>query len=145
MAIGIVSTALFIYEHFWLSDLLMAVAVGLYILLWLVYLERVLRAPRKIWQDLTNPATTFGFFTIVAGSNGLGVRFLFHHWVLAAKILGTVGILSWTMLFYTAMTVLIAGPAVKKSVVNGGWLIAMIDVDPLGPWGLPSTLSLLDS
>lgn len=143
MATGIVSTALFIYQHFWLSDILMAVAVGLYVLLWFVYVERAFSSPHKIWQDLTNPATTFGFFTIVAGSNVLAVRFLFQHWVLAAKILGTVGIISWAVLFYTVMTILIAGPAVKKSAVNGGWLIAivaeesiatyfaaMIDVDP---------------
>lgn len=143
MATGIVSTALFIYKHIWLSDILLAIGSGLYVLLWVVYLERAWRAPRKIWHDLTNPASTFGFFTIVAGSNVLAVRFLFQHWVLAAKILGAIGIIFWAALFYTVMTVLITGPAVKKSDVNGGWLIAivaeesiatylaaMVDVDP---------------
>lgn len=143
MATGIVSTGLIIYHHVWVSDVLMAIGVAVYVMLWFVYIKRAVSVPRQLWQDLTNPASTFGFFTIVAGSNVLAVRFLFQHWVLAAKILGTIGILTWAVLFYTVMTVLITGPAVRKVDVNGGWLIAivaeesiatyfaaMVDVDP---------------
>ncbi len=143
MATGIVSTGLVIYHHVRLSDVLMAIGVALYVMLWFVYIKRAVSFPRQLWQDVTNPASTFGFFTIVAGSNVLAVRFLFQHWVLAAKVLGTIGILTWAILFYTVMTVLITGPAVRKVDVNGGWLIAivaeesiatyfaaMVDVDP---------------
>ncbi|PSR21964.1 MAG: C4-dicarboxylate ABC transporter [Sulfobacillus acidophilus] len=126
MATGIVSTALFIYRQYWPSDILMGIGMGLYVWLWFYYLHRTVHDPRKMWQDFINPATVFGFFTIVAGSNVLAVRFLLQHWVLAAKVLGTIGIVLWAVLFYTAMTILITGKAAREVDVNGGWLIAIV-------------------
>lgn len=126
MATGIVSTVLSLYHHQWLSDVLMAVAILLYLVLWYSYVARSIKAPRDMWRDLSNPATAFGFFTIVAGSNVLAVRFIFADWVGLSMVLGTIALVAWAVLFYTVMTVLITGPAIELSSVNGGWLIAIV-------------------
>ncbi len=126
MATGIVSTVLLLYHHYWISDALMAVAAALYLVLWYTYIARAMAAPREMWKDLTGPSTAFGFFTIVAASNVLAVRFIFEHWVGLSIILGTVGLGIWAVLFYTVMTALVTGPAIDLSSVNGGWLIAIV-------------------
>ncbi len=126
MATGIVSTMLFLYRSQWLSDTLMAVAVLMYLALWYSYGSRTIKAPRAMWDDLSNPATAFGFFTIVAASNVLAVRFIFADWVGLSMVLGGIGLAAWAVLFYTIMTVMITGPAIKLSSVNGGWLIAIV-------------------
>ncbi len=126
MATGIVSTALFLYHRQELSDALMVVTMALYLFLWYRYVARFIKAPSDMWADLTNPATAFGFFTIVAGSNVLGVRFVFAGWVTPSVVLGAIALVVWMVLFYTVMTVLIIGPAVELSSVNGGWLIAVV-------------------
>ncbi len=126
MATGIVSTAMFIYHQIWLSDILLAIGVGLYLVLWYAYAGRLVLAPREMWRNLTDPSTTFGFFTIVAGSNVLAVRFMLAHWVGLSVVFGTIGLVSWAVLFYTVMTALITGPAADLTSVNGGWLIAIV-------------------
>ncbi len=126
MATGIVSTALFLYHRQELSDALMAVAMVLYLFLSYWYVARFVKAPGDMWADLTNPATAFGFFTIVAGSNVLAVRFIFAGWVTPSVVLGAIALVVWAVLFYTVMTLLITGPAIELSSVNGGWLIAIV-------------------
>ncbi len=126
MATGIVSSALLLHGRAAASDLLLMIASFLYVALWGAYVKRTVRDPRGMWRDMTNPATTFGFFTIVAGSNVLAVRFLLAHWIGVALGLGAVGIVIWVLLFYTVMTVLITGRAVRLTDVNGGWLIAVV-------------------
>ncbi len=126
MATGIVSTVLYLYHHLWLSNGLLWFSSGFYVVLWVVYLTRAISQPQAMWRDMTNSATTFGFLTIVAGSNVLAVRFLLAGWVDLSIILGSIAIVIWAVLFYTVMTALITGPAVKLSDVNGGWLIAIV-------------------
>lgn len=126
MATGILSTALHLYHQVALSDGLMAVAILAYLGLAYVYGRRAVRAPQNMWQDLKDPSRAFGFFTIVAGSNVLAVRVLLADWMGAAVVLGAVGLLVWAVLFYTIMTVLITGPAIDVTAVNGGWLIAIV-------------------
>ena len=126
MATGIVSSALLLYGRTTASDVLLILASVLYVVLWMAYVKRALINPQGMWRDMRNPATTFGFFTIVAGSNVLAVRFLLAHWVGVALGLGAVGIVVWVLLFYTVMTVLVTGPAVRLTDVNGGWLIAVV-------------------
>lgn len=126
MATGIVSTVLFLYHLPWLSDVLMGIAILLYFTLWIAYAARAIRAPGAMWKDLSNPATTFGFFTIVAGSNVLAVRFIFAGWISLSMVMGVLGLIVWAALFYTIMTVMITGPAIQLSSVNGGWLIAIV-------------------
>ncbi len=126
MATGIVSTALLLYHQTLISDILMGVGVLFYLLLWYRYMARLIRTPQAMWDDLTNAATTFGFMTIVAGSNVLAVRFLLAHWLGLAVVLGTIALVIWALMFYTVMTALIVGPAIELSAVNGGWLIAIV-------------------
>lgn len=126
MATGILSTALHLYHQAAWSDGLMAVAILAYLGLAYVYGRRAVRAPQDMWQDLKDPSRAFGFFTIVAGSNVLAVRVLLADWMGAAVVLGAVALLVWAVLFYTIMTVLITGPAIDVTAVNGGWLIAIV-------------------
>lgn len=126
MATGIVSTVLFLYHLSWLSNSLMVIAIPLYLVLWVWYIARTIQNPEAMWQDLSYPGTTFGFFTIVAGSNVLAVRFLFAGWINLSMAMGSLGLIVWAALFYTIMTIIITGPAIQLSTVNGGWLIAIV-------------------
>lgn len=126
MGTEIVSIAMLLYGHRVLSDLLWWIGLCGYLALWLAYGARLLMWPHRVWADLSNPGTAFGFFTIVAASNVLAVRFLFGHEVLWAIILGCIGLSCWAVLFYAILTILILGPAIRLSAVNGGWLIAIV-------------------
>ena len=126
MGTEIVSIAMLLYGHIIVSKLLWWVGCCCYLGLWLAYGVRLLMWPRRMWADLSNPGTAFGFFTIVAASNVLAVRFLFGHRVLWAIVLGCVGLGCWAVLFYAILTILILGPAIRLSSVNGGWLIAIV-------------------
>lgn len=74
MGTGIVSIGLYDAGFFVLSDALMWIAVGAYILLWILYLWRAIAFRHEVLSDLRDPTIAFAFFTIVAGSDVLGVR-----------------------------------------------------------------------
>lgn len=134
MATEIVSTALHLYHQATLSTLLMWVGAVAYVALWALYLTRAMRWPQHTRQDLTNPARMFGYFTMVAGSNVLAVRFLFAHLDMLGLVLGATGCALWVGLFYTLTTVLIVGRRVRLTMVNGGWLIAIVAEESLSTW-----------
>ena len=56
-----------------LSDALFLVNIFAYISLNLCTLVRIYLFPRKVWADLVDPQRVFSFFTIIAGSDVLGM------------------------------------------------------------------------
>ena len=74
MATGIISTGTFLLGPSWLSRTLLAVAVaGLVVLSVALGIRLVLFRP-SVAADIRAPERVFGFFTITAGLDVLGVR-----------------------------------------------------------------------
>ena len=138
MATGIVSNAFFVLGERWLSDALLAVNLVAFPLLVLATLARALLHPRALWADLTNARLVFAFFTIVAGTDVLGLQLHFrgaHGWA-AALWLGALGL--WLFLSYFSFAVLTFLKAdAGVDVVHGGWLIAIVGTESLVVLGAP--------
>lgn len=134
MATEIVSTALHLYHQTAISMGLMWIGAAAYGVLWVTYVLRAARFTEETRQDVTNPARMFGYFTMVAASNVLAVRFLFAHRPFLGLALGVTGCLLWIVLFYSLTTLLIVGRRVRLTMVNGGWLIAIVAEESLSTW-----------
>jgi len=100
-----------------------------YVILWILFLARLLFFSRKLISDLTDHARGPGFLTMVAGSCVLGTQFM----TLAgdrttALVLWGLGFGLWHVLvytFFTAATVKEAKPTLEAGI-NGAWLIAVV-------------------
>ena len=131
MATGIISNALFA-EARALSDLLLAVNLVAYPWLVALTLARALRFPRALWADLTNPRVVFGFFTIVAASDVLGVGLHLRGVAGVPFGLWLFALVAWVLLIYFSFGVLtFLNTAHGANVVHGGWLIAIVGTESL--------------
>ncbi len=75
MGTGIVSIGLHDLGVDAASVVLMWLAATLYLLLWAMYLWRAVAFGRNVLADLRDPEKAFAYFTVVAASGVLGVRF----------------------------------------------------------------------
>lgn len=100
MATGILSTGLHLTGHSVASVALLWIAAASAVLLTAALLWRAAAYPGKLLTDLNNPAKTFGFFTIVAGANVLGLRFDLAGFPEATLWLGIAAGLLWAALNY---------------------------------------------
>jgi len=108
----------------WLSDALLIVAVaGLAVLtMALVWWLAVFRS--SVAADLRAPERVFGFFTITAGLDVLGVRFAAAGHPLPAAVLAGPAAILWLLLTYGVPASLLLARQ-RDSVlggVNGSWL-----------------------
>ena len=74
MATGIISAGARALGPAWLSRLLLAVATAGFLVLAAMLTIRLVRFPARALADLRSPDQTFGYFTVVAGIDVLGVR-----------------------------------------------------------------------
>ncbi|MBD8011080.1 MULTISPECIES: tellurite resistance/C4-dicarboxylate transporter family protein [Microbacterium] len=75
MGTGIVSIGLHDLGIHSFSVVLMWLAGALYVVLWALYLWRAIAFGQNVVADLRDPEKAFAFFTVVAASGVLGVRF----------------------------------------------------------------------
>ena len=134
MATGIVSLASDMMGHALPARLLFALNAVQYVVLWLVYLLRVLLFPRVFLGDLLDHARGPGYFTMVAATGILASQCLllrddlamgFGLWVLAVVL--------WVGLTYTifaAFTVKKEKPPLDRSI-SGAWLLAVVATQAL--------------
>ena len=109
-----------------------AFAATAYVLLLVLSLLRMALAPRAVGQDLLDPALVFGFFTLVAASDLLGVLALQAGQPLLAKALWAFAFLAWCLLLYLAFSVLTFLTHERNvNIVHGGWLIAIVGTQSL--------------
>jgi tellurite resistance protein TehA-like permease len=129
MATGIVSLAvngaglaLLAQALFWLN-------VGLYAILWVLLLARLVRYRDHLTTDLRNHAKAPGFFTLVAAPCVLGNQcVLLHGFSVAGLALWVIGLSLWLALTYAMLPGLMEG-AVKPNLehgLNGAWLLAVV-------------------
>src|SRR4029078_11982350 len=106
MATGIVSNAMFFTGHRGVSDVLLAVALLSLLRLCAATLWRVARFRRALWADLVNPRLVFSFFTIVAGTDVLGVGIHLRGYATVALLMWMLALLIWVLLIYFSFGIL---------------------------------------
>jgi tellurite resistance protein TehA-like permease len=132
MATGIISNALFFEGHRAWSDALFAFNLVAYPGLAALTALRLIRHPRAVWADLVSPRLVFSFFTIVAGTDVLGVGLTLRGFATVALVLWLFALAAWLVLIYVGFSVLtFLNTARDANVVHGGWLIAIVGTQSL--------------
>jgi len=133
MATGIVSNAFFALDRRLLSDALLAVNLVAFPLLVVATILRAARHGRELGRDLIDPWLVFSFFTIVAGSDVLGLQLMLRGDRSAALVLWLFALVLWILLSYFSFSVLTFVNYEKSGadVVHGGWLIGIVGTESL--------------
>ena len=133
MATGIVSTGAYMLGPGWLSDALLIVAVAGLAVLTVALVWRLFMFRSSVAADLRAPDRVFGFFTITAGLNVLGVRFAAAGHPLVAAVLAVPAALAWLLLTYGVPASLLLARQ-RDSVlggVDGSWLLWVVSTQSL--------------
>jgi tellurite resistance protein TehA-like permease len=129
MATGIVSIACHLTGLGRISQALDRLNVGLYAVLWALYLARLARLPDRFLADVSDHGRGVGFFTTVAATCVLGTQsILLRGDYRSAMVLWLLGIVLWLVLTYTvftAITIKRHKPSLEEGL-NGGWLLAVV-------------------
>ena len=133
MATGIISTGTFLLGPSWLSRALLAAASAGLVVLGAALLTRVALFRSSVAADIQAPDRVFGFFTITAGLDVLGVRLAAAGHPLATAILAGLAAAGWLALTYGVPASLLLTRA-RDSVlggVNGTWLLWVVATQSL--------------
>jgi tellurite resistance protein TehA-like permease len=129
MATGIVSIAAQFSGYGWIARGLFYVNVVAYVVLWVLYVLRLLLRRHAVASDLASHARGVGYFTMIAGTCVLGSQFVVLEGNAAIGLaLWVLGIALWAVLIYTVFTLLtVRGekPSLAQGI-NGGWLVAIV-------------------
>lgn len=132
MATGIISNALFLEGYRAWTDALFAINLIAYPCLVLLTGSRFALFSRALWADLVNPRLIFSFFTIVAGTDVLGIGISLRGYATVALFMWLFALVVWFVLIYFSFAVLIfLNTAHGANVVHGGWLIAIVGTESL--------------
>ena len=133
MATGIVSTDAYMLGPGWLSDVLLIVTIAGLAVLTVALAARLVQYPTSVAADIGAPERVFGFFTITAGLDVLGVRLAAAGHPLPAAILAVPAAIVWLLLTYGVPASLLLARQ-RDSVlggVNGGWLLWVVSTQSL--------------
>ena len=133
MATGTISAGMFLLGPSWLSRALLVVAsIGL-VLLGAALVIRLAIFRSSLAADIQAPERVFGFFTIVAGIDVLGVRLAAAGHPLATAILAALAAAVWLALTYgvPASLLLTRERASVLRDVNGTWLLWVVGTQSL--------------
>jgi len=129
MSTGILSVAAFRLGLPAVAHALFALNVSFYVVLWALFVMRLLWFPRAMMADLADHLRGSGFFTVVVATSVLGSQVLLLTGnVVVALALWGLAILSWTGLTYAIFTILTvkrSKPPLERGI-NGGWLLAVV-------------------
>ena len=133
MATGIISTGTFLLGPSWLSRALLAAASAGLVVLSAALLVRLAIFRSSVVADIQAPERVFGFFTIAAGIDVLGVRLGAAGHPLATAILAGLAAVVWLVLTYGVPASLLLTRE-RDSVlggVNGTWLLWVVGTQSL--------------
>jgi tellurite resistance protein TehA-like permease len=133
MATGIVSTGTFLLGPTWLSRALLIIACAGLVVLAAALAIRLVFFRAAVAADIQAPDRVFGFFTVTAGLDVLGVRLALAGHPLATAILAAVAAAAWLLLTYGVPASLLLARA-RDSVlggVNGTWLLWIVATQSL--------------
>jgi tellurite resistance protein TehA-like permease len=128
MASGIISVGMQLRGFDVLSRILLGICAIAFVVLTVLTLWRLLAYRAAIVGDFMAPSRAFGFFTLVAGTNVLGVRLSGAGWHTACAVLLVVSGALWIVLGYvipwTAVLSREERPVVATA--NGTWFIWVV-------------------
>ena len=133
MATGIISTGFATIGQAGISSVLLVVAVGSLVVLVVLTVTRLVLFRADVMQDARNPALAFGFFTVVAALNVVGIRLYSAD---APEVTITLGILSvplWLLCTYGIPGNLILRPRAEPvaSDIDGSWFLWVVGTQSL--------------
>lgn len=133
MATGIVSTAFHIINASLISQLLLDVAIVGLIVLTLAYIWRLIAFRAELTQDAREPGRAFGFFTMVAGINVVGIRLYTVDSSTITIVLALIAMPIWLLLTYGVPGTLILRPRSTpvSSEINGSWFLWVVATQSL--------------
>ncbi len=132
MATGIISIALDFQGYSIISEVLLILAILTWFVLTFLYTWRLFRFPKAVIENLTNPKTTFIFFTFVAATNICGILVFHKGFIQLAIACWVVSFLYWSALMYFGFASLcFAHKDREVNVVHGGWLILIVGTQSL--------------
>jgi tellurite resistance protein TehA-like permease len=133
MATGIISTGTFLLGPSWLSWALLAAAAAGLVVLAAALVTRLVFFRPSVAADIQAPDRVFGFFTITAGLDVLGVRLALAGHPLATAILAGVAAAMWLVLTYGVPASLLLTRAQGSVLggVNGSWLLWIVATQSL--------------
>src|SRR5512146_380357 len=129
MATGIVSIAAYLQGLTKIAAGMMWLNAGLYVLLWLLLLARLIVGPKSLLGELASFRLAPSFFTIVAGTGVLAREFLIID--LASRLAEAmlwIAFPLWAVFIYvifSAFTVKEVKPSLAEGI-HGGWLVAVV-------------------
>jgi tellurite resistance protein TehA-like permease len=133
MATGIISTGAFLLGPSWLSRALLAIASAGLVVLGAALAARLVLFRSSVIADFHAPDRVFGFFTVTAGLDVLGVRFALAGHPVVTAILAGLAAAIWLLLTYgVPASVLLS--RTRDSVlggVNGSWLLWIVGTQSL--------------
>jgi tellurite resistance protein TehA-like permease len=133
MATGIISTGAFLLGPSWLSRALLVVAAAGLAVLCVALVIRLVRFRPSVVADIRAPDRVFGFFTISAGLDVLGVRLSYAGHPLTTAILAGVAAALWLVLAYGVPASLLLTRTHDSVLggVNGTWLLWVVGTQSL--------------
>jgi tellurite resistance protein TehA-like permease len=128
MATGIISTGTFLLGPSWLSRALLVVAAAGLVVLSVALVIRLVMFRPSVVADIHAPERVFGFFTITAGLDVLGVRLSYAGHPVATAILAVLAAALWLVLTYGVPASLLLARAHDSVLggVNGTWLLWVV-------------------
>jgi len=132
MATGIISLALKLQNLSTLSEIFFVFSLATWVIMSVLYTWRLIKFPKSVFEDLTNPRTTFIFFTFVAATNISGILLHQHGFIYLALTSWIIAFIYWSALMYFGFASLtFAHKNREVNVVHGGWLILIVGTQSL--------------
>jgi len=132
MATGIISLALKLQNLSTLSEIFFVFTLATWVIMSVLYTWRLIKFPKSVFEDLTNPRTTFIFFTFVAATNISGILLHQHGFIYLALTSWIIAFIYWSALMYFGFASLtFAHKNREVNVVHGGWLILIVGTQSL--------------
>lgn len=132
MATGIISIGADLLGYRLLSQFVLGVTAAAFVGLVLAYAARMLWFRSFVRQSLRDPTTAMAYFTVVAGTDVLGVRLVMAGHPLVAFGLGVAAAVLWLILTYGLPWSIVA--AARRPVlaeINGTWLVWVVATQSL--------------
>ena len=132
MATGIISVGTDLLGYHLLSKVVLGVTAAAFVGLVVAYAARMVWFWPFVRQSLRDPTTAMAYFTVVAGTDVLGIRMAMAGYPLVAFGLGTAAAVTWLVLTYGLPWSIVA--AARRPVlgeINGTWLVWVVATQSL--------------
>jgi tellurite resistance protein TehA-like permease len=133
MATGIVSTAFHLIGREAISLGLLVVAISGLVVLTIAIVWRVIMFRANLLLDVGEPGRAFGFFTMVAAINVVGIRLYQPETPRVTIVLAVISLPIWLLLTYGVPGTLMLQPRVSPVLaeVNGSWFLWVVATQSL--------------